>query len=75
MNEFAIATKFLLTVVMVVISTVTLSDLGPLSHKMAVAAAHAQQNNQISYGKFSRQLWSAPHRLRVIEAKKHREVK
>lgn len=35
---------------------------GEVTLMMAKAAAHAQQHDQISYGKFTRMLWSQPQR-------------
>jgi hypothetical protein len=62
MNELSIATKFLFTIAGIALVLTATSSLGCLTYKMAEAASAAQQHNQISYGTFSRQLWSPPKR-------------
>ncbi len=34
-----------------------------LTYRMAKAAIHVHQNEQVSWGKFSRQLWNGGHKL------------
>ncbi len=36
---------------------------GNLTYRMAKAAIHAHQFEQVSWGKFSRQLWNGGHKL------------
>lgn len=60
MNELTASTKFLTWVVCVVAALGLFGYLGKLTCKMAEMAVEAQQHDQMSYGKFSRQLWSAP---------------
>ena len=58
MNDFSIAAKFLFTAAMVAITAFGIGALGEVTFKMAEAAIEAQQHDQMSYGRFSRQLWS-----------------
>jgi hypothetical protein len=58
MNELSIATKFLVTVAGVALVLSLTTSLGHLTYRMAKAAVAAQEHDQMSYGAFSRQLWS-----------------
>ncbi len=58
MNELSIAAKFLFTIGAAVLMLSAIRPLSHLTYKMAEAALEAQQHDQMSYGKFSRQLWS-----------------
>ncbi len=57
MDEFKIATKFLMTIVSFLLALGLIGQLKLLTMKMATLAIEAHQKDQISYGKFSRQLW------------------
>ncbi len=59
MNELSIGAKFLFTVACAALVCYSVGSLGHLTYKMAEAAIVAQQHDQMSYGKFSRQLWSS----------------
>ena len=56
-NELSIAAKFLAVVASVALAVGAIYPLKYLTFKMAEAAMEAQQHDQMSYGKFSRQLW------------------
>lgn len=56
MNEANIATKFLMTIMSCLVAWGLLGQLKSLTMKMAELAI-AHQKDQMSYGKFSRQLW------------------
>ena len=58
MNELSIAAKLLFTVGAAVLVLSAVRPLSHLTYKMAEAALEAQLHDQMSYGKFSRQLWS-----------------
>jgi hypothetical protein len=60
MNELTAPAKFLMRVIGVAIALGLFGYLGQLTYKMAEMAVEAQQHDQMSYGKFSRQLWSTP---------------
>ncbi len=57
MNDFAVPTKFLMTIVSFIFAWGLIGQLKPLTMKMALMAIEAHQKDQMSYGKFSRQLW------------------
>ena len=59
MNELSIASKFLMTVAGIALVLAATHSLGQLTYKMAEAAIAAQEHDQMSYGAFSRQLWSS----------------
>ncbi len=59
MNEFSIASKFLMAVASVVLVAAATHSIVDLTLKMADAAVTAQEHDQMSYGAFSRQLWSS----------------
>jgi len=61
MNELSIAGKLLVTVAGAMLLLCTTHSIGHLSYKMAEAAVLAQQHDQMSHRKFSRQLWSSQH--------------
>lgn len=58
MNELQAPVRFLTWVVGIVLALGLVGSLGKLTYRMAEAAIEAQQHDQMSYGKFSRQLWS-----------------
>lgn len=60
MNELLIPAKFLAWVAGIVVTLGLFGYIGHLTYNMAQMALEAQQHDQMSYGKFSRQLWSAP---------------
>ena len=60
MNELQAPVRFLSWVVGIVFALGLVGSLGKMTYRMAVAAVEAQQHDQMSYGKFSRQLWSNP---------------
>ena len=62
MNELTAASKFLFWVASMVVALGLVGSLGKMTYNMATAAIEAQQHDQMSYGKFSRQLWSSPAR-------------
>ena len=65
MNDLSIASKFLVAVAGVALAVGAIYPLKYLTYKMAEAAIYAQQHDQMSYGKFSRQLWrptKPPHK-------------
>lgn len=62
MNELIVPAKFLTWVACLLIALGLVGSLGRLTYKMADMAVEAQQHDQMSYGKFSRQLWSKPTR-------------
>lgn len=58
MNELTASIKFMLWVLGMVSALGLTTVLGKTTFNMAVAAIEAQQKDQMSYGKFSRLLWS-----------------
>lgn len=54
--------KFLHWVLTIAFMVGLADSFGRLTYQMATAAVHAHQFDQISYGKFSRMLWSPPKR-------------
>lgn len=63
MNELSIATKFLIVAAGIALVLSATSSLGHVTYRMAEAAIEAQQHDQMSYGAFSRQLWSPTPRI------------
>lgn len=61
-NEFQTQAKFLVWIVEVIFALGLFAGLGKLTYTMAEAAIDAHQNDQLSYGKFSRQLWRTPNK-------------
>jgi hypothetical protein len=64
MNDFSIGAKFLVAVAGVALAISAIYPLKYLTLKMAEAAIEAQQHDQMSHGRFSRQLWRSgkkPH--------------
>jgi hypothetical protein len=59
MNELSIATKFLVTVAGVALVLAATTSLSRLTYRMAEAAIAVQPHDQMSWGKFSRQLWGS----------------
>jgi hypothetical protein len=59
MNDFSIGARFLVAVAGVALALGAIYPLKYLTLKMAAAAIEAQQHDQMSYGKFSRQLWGS----------------
>ena len=62
MNELQAPVRFLSLVVSIILALGLMGSLGQLTYHMAQAALEAQSHDQMSYGKFSRQLWSRPAR-------------
>jgi hypothetical protein len=60
MNELTLTAKFLFAVGVVVLGLSATHSIGFWTKKMAEAAISAQQHDQMSYGKFSRELWREP---------------
>jgi len=58
MNDMQVPAKFLAWVLGVALSLGAVGTLGSATLHMAEAALSAQQHDQMSWGKFSRQLWS-----------------
>jgi len=52
--------KFLHWVLTIAFMVGLADGFGRLTYQMATAAVHAHQFGQISYGKFSRMLWTPP---------------
>jgi hypothetical protein len=62
MNELSIGAKFLFTVASIALACYSVGSFSHLTYKLAETAISAQQHDQMSYGKFSRRLWSAHFR-------------
>lgn len=60
MNDLQAPARFLTWVAGIVLALGLVGSLGKLTYHMAEAAVEAQQHDQMSWGKFSRQLWSQP---------------
>lgn len=60
MSEFQVPVKFLMAIVSLIFAWGLLGQLKPITMKMAEMAIEAHQKDQMSYGKFSRQLWRKP---------------
>ena len=58
MSDLHAATKFVVWIVGIVLTLGSIGSLGKLTYHMAEAAIEAQQHDQMSWGRFSRQLWS-----------------
>ena len=58
MSDYTVTGKFLFWVASVVLAFGIFGSLGKLTIRMATAAIEAQQHDQMSYGSFSRKLWS-----------------
>lgn len=58
MREFQAPVKFLVWIISIVMVLGLLGQLPKLTYKAAEMAIDAHQNHQMSYGQFSRQLWS-----------------
>jgi hypothetical protein len=58
MSEFSVTAKFLFWVASCALTLSLAIPLGKLTLAMAEAAIMAQQHDQMSYGSFSRKLWS-----------------
>jgi len=59
MNELQAPARFLTWVLGIVFALGLVGSLGKLTYSMATYAAEAQQHDQMSWSKFSRQLWSS----------------
>ncbi len=59
MNELTTPARFLFWVAGIAVALGLVCSLGTLTYKMAEAAIEAQ-SKPMSYGDFSRQLWSTP---------------
>lgn len=60
MNELQAPARFLTWVLGIVFALGLVGSLGKITYSMATYAVEAQRHDQMSWGKFSRQLWSAP---------------
>ncbi len=60
MNELQPPANFLAWVIGIIFVLGLVGSLGKLTYRMAEVAVEAQQHDQMSYGKFSRQLWTKP---------------
>lgn len=58
MNDLTASMKFMFWVLGVVSALGLTAAIGKTTFKMAVAAVEAQQKDQVSYGRYSRLLWS-----------------
>lgn len=58
MNDLQAPARFLLWIAGIVVALGLVGSLGKLTYGMATYAVEAQQHDQMSWGKFSRQLWS-----------------
>lgn len=58
MNDLQASARFLIWVIGIVLALGLVGSLGTMTYHMAEAAIEAQQHDQISWGKFSRQLWN-----------------
>jgi len=64
MSDLQAPAKLLVWVMGIVLSLGAVGSLGTATLRMAEAALEAQQHDQMSWGKFSRQLWG-PHAQKV----------
>ncbi len=62
MNDTNPPVKFLTWILCIVIALGLFGQLKELTYKAAKMAVDAHQHHQISYGKFSRQLWRKPNK-------------
>ncbi len=58
MSDLVAPARFLFWIVSVVVALGLLGSLGKMTYTMAETAIEAHQKDQMSYGKFSRLLWS-----------------
>jgi hypothetical protein len=58
MSDFQAPVKLIAWVLGMVLTLGLLGSLGPMTYKMGVKALEAHEKDQISYGRFSRKLWS-----------------
>lgn len=58
MNELQAPARMLVWIVGVIVALGLVGSLGKMTYRMAEAAIDAQQHDQMSWGKFSRQLWT-----------------
>lgn len=58
MNDLQAPARFLLWIAEIVVTLGLVGSIGKLTYSMATYAVEAQQHDQMSWGKFSRQLWS-----------------
>lgn len=58
MNDLQAPARFLLWIAGIAVALGLVGSLGKLTYSMATYAVEAQQHDQMSWGKFSRQLWS-----------------
>lgn len=65
MNDTNAPVKFLAWIVCVVIALGLFGHFGKLTYKVAEMAINAHENHQMSYGRFSRQLWSKPEQKKL----------
>jgi hypothetical protein len=63
MNEHISAMKFILWAGVIALALSGTVSLSKATYRMAEAAVEAQTKNQLSYGKYSRMLWSG-HELK-----------
>ena len=62
MNDLQAPARLLVWAAGIVVALGLVGSLGKMTYHMAEAAIEAQQHDQMSWGKFSRQLWSEPKR-------------
>lgn len=62
MNDLSSAAKFLFTIACTLVIAGAVTSAGRLTYKMAEVAIDAQKHDQMSWGKFSRQLWTKKSR-------------
>jgi len=60
MNDLQAPARLLAWVAGIVVALGLIGSLGKLTYHMAEVAIEAQQHDQMSWGRFSRQLWSTP---------------
>ena len=58
MNDLQAPARFLVWIAGIVVALGLVGSLGKMTYHMAEAAVEAQQHDQMSWGKFSRQLWN-----------------
>ena len=59
MNDLQAPARFLTWILGIVFSLGLIGSIGKLTYSMATHAIEAQQHDQMSWGKFSRRLWSS----------------
>lgn len=59
MNDLQAPARFLFWIAGIVVALGLFGSLGKLTYTMASHAVEAQQHDQMSWGRFSRQLWKS----------------